>query len=329
MTEDELLERWAAEQPIYEAWGQHVVDQILIFLTNKIAPVGVDVFVRIPPKKRLKEDFSFVEKAFYRKGKAYQDPYAEITDKVGARFVVLLGRDLMAVEQAIVECPDWRVSKDRDPEREARESPIQFEYKALHYVVYCLQEIETGGQLVPVGTPCEVQVKTLLQHAYSELTHDTIYKPRVDATPEMQRAAAKSMALLEATNDYFESVLDQVEAATAPEREMTLALSAIYRDKVGTAPRPSRVEGLLLDTFSDILTADIVDQIAVCLEDQDFIAKVVADRASTRLLYRQPSILLIYLLAAKHAANLKARWPLTDDELRPIFADMGLSFDNF
>lgn len=329
VTEDELLVRWAAEQPIYEAWGQHVVDQILFFLKDRIAPIGVDVFVRIPPKKRLKEDFSFVEKAFYRKGKAYQDPYAEITDKVGARFVVLLGRDLAAIEQAIIGCPDWRASKDRDPEREVRESPIEFEYKALHYVVYCLREIETGGQRVPVSTPCEVQVKTLLQHAYSELTHDTIYKPRVNATPEMQRAAAKSMALLEATNDYFESVLDQVEAATAPERELTLSLSELYRDKVGIAPQPSRVEGLMLDAFSDMQYADVADQTALCLEEHDFIAKVVAERATNRLLYRQPSILFVYLLTVQRAADLKARWPLTDEELRPIFVDMGLSFDNF
>lgn len=329
MTEDELLERWAAEQPIYEAWGQHVVDQILGSLADKVAPVGVDVFVRISPKKRLKEDFSFVEKAFYRKGKAYQDPYAEITDKVGARFVVLLGRDLATVEQAIVECPDWRASKDRDPEREARESPIEFQYKAMHYVVYCLREIDAGGQRIPPGIPCEVQVKTLLQHAYSELTHDTIYKPRVDATPEMQRAAAKSMALIEATNDYFESVVDQVEAATAPERELTLALSAVYRDKIGRVAQPSRIEGLLLDTLFEILPADIVGEITSYLEGHDFIAAIVADRAAARLLYRQPSILLTYFLAAGFGAALKARWPLTEDELRPIFADLGLSFDNF
>jgi putative GTP pyrophosphokinase len=127
-----------------------------------------------------------------------------------------------------------------------------------------------------VSTPCEVQVKILLQHAYSELTHDTIYKPRVNATPEMQRAAAKSMALLEATNDYFESVFDQVEAATAPERELTLSLSELYRDKVGIAPQPSRVEGLLLDAFSDMQYVDVADQTALCPEEHDFIAKVVA-----------------------------------------------------
>ena len=145
----------------------------------------------------------------------------------------------------------------------------------------------------------------------------------------MQRAAAKSMALIEATNDYFESVVDQVDAATAPEREITLALSAVYQDKIGRVAQPSRVEWLLLDAFSDILTAGISRDVATYLNGHDFVAKFVADRADTRLLYRQPSILLVYLLAAQSAADLKARWPLTDDELRPIFADLGLSFDNF
>lgn len=327
MTEEELLERWAAERPIYEAWGQHVVDQILARLVEKVAPVGVDVFVRIPPKQRLKVDFSFVEKAFYRK--AYKDPYSDITDKVGARFVVLLGRDLDAVEQAISECPDWRASKDRDPGQEARASPIEFEYKALHFVVYCLNEIEVGGQTIPSQTPCEVQVKTLLQHAYSELTHDTIYKPRVDATPEMKRAAAKSMALIEATNDYFESVVDQVQAATAPERETTLALSAVYLEKVGGYPQTSRVEGLLLDAFADLLTPGIAGDVARFLEAQGFIPAIVAGKAAKRLLYRQPSILLVYFLVATRGADVKFSWPLTDDELRPIFTDLGLAFDGF
>ena len=68
---------------------------------------------------------------------------------------------------------------------------------------------------------------------------------------------------------------------------------------------------------------------ATYLEGNDFIAGLVADRAATRLLYRQPSILLVYWLVAERGADLKARWPLTDDELRPIFADLGLSFDNF
>jgi putative GTP pyrophosphokinase len=329
MTEDELLERWVEEQPIYEAWGQHVVDQILVFMKDKVAPIGVDVFVRIPPKKRLKQDFSFVEKAFYRKDKDYKDPFADITDKVGARFVVLLGRDLDAVEQAILECTDWCASKDRDPEQETRKSPFEFKYKALHYVLRCRKIITVGGLCVPINTPCEVQVKTLLQHAYSELTHDTIYKPNVDATPEMHRAAAKSMALIEATNDYFESVVDQVEASKKSDRALTLALSTLYQSKINCVTQPSRLEGLLLDAFANFLTTNIAEDITSHLNENDFITRIIENRAKTRLLYRQPSILLTYFLAHKRGAELKVSWPLTDAELRPIFTDLGLSFDNF
>ena len=41
---------------------------------------------------------------------------------------------------------------------------------------------------------------------------------------------------------------------------------------------------------------------------------------------QQPSVLLIYLLASESPAQTKACWPLTPDELSPVFTDLGLSF---
>src|SRR3546814_12228521 len=38
-----------------------------------------------------------------------------------------------------------------------------------------------------LGTPCEVQLRTLLQHAHSQLTHDTIYKPKTIASSHTKR----------------------------------------------------------------------------------------------------------------------------------------------
>ncbi|RWP54341.1 MAG: hypothetical protein EOR07_34055 [Mesorhizobium sp.] len=37
-------------------------------------------------------------------------------------------------------------------------------------------ELTFDGETIAAGTPCEIQVRTILQHAYSQLTHDTIYK---------------------------------------------------------------------------------------------------------------------------------------------------------
>ncbi len=326
MNEDELLEKWAADRPMFEAWGDAVIEQIVSGLNGSLSPLSADLFLRIPPKARLKEDVSIVEKAFYRKN--YEDPYNQITDKVGVRFVVLLNSDLKLVEKVIEGCSLWEASKDRDFENEQQLNPIQFDYAAVHYVVYCKGDQNLSGTDVRDGTPCEVQVKTILQHAYSELTHDTIYKPRVDATPTMKRAAAKSMALIEATNDYFEDVTQQVNAVILPERAATAALTTLYEEAVGRKAQTSRLEGLLLDAFSIEDVDAFAGQVGAMLTNSDFIGRRISERAKTKLLFRQPSILAAYYLAQTGAANLKARWPLTEDELKPIFTDLGLAFDN-
>ena len=312
---------------MFEAWGNHVVYQIVERVRDQISPMSVDLFIRIPPKPRLKEDFSLLEKAFYRK--EYDDPYARITDKVGVRFVVLLTSDLKTIESAIASSPAWTASKDRDFEQEQLENPVQFDYAAIHYVVRCKDELPIGETMVQIGTPCEVQVKTILQHAYSELTHDTIYKPRIDATAAMRRSAAKSMALIEATNDYFEDVTRRVEEVTAPERALTEALASVYRERVGANSQASRLEGLLLDALESPDVESIRTEVESMLDNNSYLASQIGRRARSKLLFRQPSILLVYGLANKHGTELKQRWPLTEDELRPVFTDLGLSFENF
>ncbi|TGU93043.1 RelA/SpoT family protein [Mesorhizobium sp. M00.F.Ca.ET.151.01.1.1] len=326
MTEDEFIKRWHADRPMYEAWGNFVVDRIVETTQDKIVPVSVGLFLRIPPKPRLKADGSLLEKAFYR-GKPYADPYQDITDKVGARFVVLLTGDIKTIEEAIGNCKEWDASKDRDFEEEQKLNPVQFEYAAVHYVVRANSEISIGNIIVTKGTPCEVQVKTILQHAYSELTHDTIYKPKVTATALMKRTAAKSMALIEATNDYFTQVVEQVAASLAPDKALTNELSPIYSKYVKREPELTRAESLILEAYGDIPREGLIGAIIKFLDANSFVAERIGERANAKLLYRQPAILLVYFLASRYRGATKAKWPLTADELRPIYVDLGLNFD--
>ncbi len=272
MTEEEFIKLWARERPMYEAWGHHVVNRVLDALAPQISPLAADVFLRLPPKARLKADASFLEKAFYR-AKQYQDPYREITDKVGVRFVVLLTDQIAIVERAIVDCNDWDASKDRDFEKEQDENPIQFDYAAVHYVVRCKADTQVADIVVAAGTPCEIQVKTILQHAYSELTHDTIYKPKVQATPLMRRTAAKSMALIEATNDYFQQVVAQVEGVTAPSKSLTDELSKVYKSRLGADPEITRAEGLILQVYEDIAGENVMQRLGDFLDGRPYAAE--------------------------------------------------------
>ena len=109
----------------------------------------------------------------------------------GLRFVVLVSADIKVVERAITTCPKWTAVLARDYEEERRQRPYEFDYQSVHYIVRSKDELTFEGVTIAAGTPCEIQVRTILQHAYSELTHDTIYKPSVQASPDVKRSTSR------------------------------------------------------------------------------------------------------------------------------------------
>ena len=323
--EADFLCHWHHDRPVYEAWGRHVSTSVTAALAPIVDPVPTSYFLKTVVQPRLKDDQKLIEKAFFRK-KPYADPYADITDKVGTRFVVLLGSEVAKVEAALTSHNEWTLSKDRDYEAEQNANPLQFDYAAVHYVVRNTHPLMSDGIEIPAGTPCEVQIKTLLQHAYSELTHDTIYKPQIEATPSMRRSAAKAMALLEATNDYFERVADNVADILAKVQKVTTDLSEMYRELVGVEPRPSVLEGMLLDAYDPLAIDDYIEQIKALLDGKPFIADAIRKRVGeNNPIFAQPSVLLTYLAVERSLRKATAAWPLTAVEIEPILNDFGES----
>lgn len=327
MTEEEFLARWNSERPIYEKWGEQVALCLVEKLQPLIAPVSTDLFIKIPIMPRLKSGGSFVTKAFYKKREPpYQNPFDEITDKVGLRIVVLLASQISKVEAAVEHCDKWDFSKDRDYELEIAEKPTVFDYQSVHYIVRNKLKIDVDGVTIPAGTPCEVQIRTLLQHAHGELTHDTIYKPSVEKTPEMVRAVSKAMALIEATTDYFDDVARLIERLITPTRKLTEQLEFLYREKVGIGSEATKTDSLLMEVYGSD-DPNLISQMRDFLEEKTFVAQRIAERAKTKLLFRQPSILLVYKAVADGRNRARDVWPLTPRELAPIFADLGISLE--
>jgi putative GTP pyrophosphokinase len=324
MTEEEFLERWYRERPIVEAWGKFVAHKLMAQIGPLVAPLAADIFIRIPAKPRLKSDGSLVTKAFYR-DKNYKDPLSDIHDKVGVRFVVLLAKEIPIVCKAIEDYPEWDWSKDKDYEQERASAPYEFGYQSVHYVVRCRGEKHVGDVTITAGTPCEVQVRTLLQHAHSELTHDTIYKPSVVNTPDMHRAAAKAMALIESTNDYFEQLMELIDRSAQPNKDLSKEMVTLYRELVGIEPDPTKAEGLLNDAYASLVGEKPADAVRQFIADKAFIVERIKERARSKFLFRQPSILLAYVAVSKRPGDAKDAWPLTPSELKPVYTDLGLA----
>jgi ppGpp synthetase/RelA/SpoT-type nucleotidyltranferase len=328
MTESELRKRYEDERPIYDAYGAYVKNALKEEIQEAVDPRDFGELFKIPPTYRTKEPKSFVEKALYR-GKDYESPYEEVTDKVGIRFVVLLQIQLRDIAGIVEGMKEFDVETSRDFEAERLKNPVSFEYQSIHYIVRPEFDLEVeDGITVPEGAPCEVQLRTLLQHAHSELTHNTVYKPRLVATPEVRRAVAKSMALIETTGDVFSTVEKKLQDMEEQYRYITDRLTEIY-ETFGTPEYEKRLNDFLLDELQPLLeeVQFDLDEIAefYTSDESNAIIEYVQNRPENSLLYRQPVILLVIYLVKEHKFRVPQYWPLPEEDLQPIYSQFGYS----
>ncbi|AUD64598.1 hypothetical protein BK011_02470 [Tenericutes bacterium MZ-XQ] len=202
MIELELREKYNSRQKLLELWGNHIKDYVIRKL--KDFGLGTDTFLKVTPIVRVKSIESFIDKALYRPGKNYKKPLDDITDQVGTRFVVLLESDIDIVFNILDKSDHFRVEVDRDYVMDQINYPSLFDYASKHVLIRPLTAYKIDSFTITPDITCEVQIRTLLQHAYAELTHDLLYKPRY-CRPEsnLYRDVNRCMALLEATDRTF------------------------------------------------------------------------------------------------------------------------------
>jgi putative GTP pyrophosphokinase len=329
MTEAEILARWENDKPIYYAWSELIAQKICSQLKDAIAPTTLEYFIKVPLKARLKENSTLVDKALYR-NKDYENPYDDITDKIGMRFVVLLTSDIKKICNVIDNAESnkfWTASKDRDYEKERDEKPLEFTYQSVHYMLRAKQGISHQGINIPEGTTCEIQIRTLLQHAHSELTHDTLYKPKTNAASSVKRTVAKSMALIEATDEFFEQAMTHLDAVASTQRELLSFLSTEYLKRVGKPALQERSNQFILDALFELLPEAPQAEIVSFFEAKPFIFNKINEQAAISHLFNQPIVLLAYYLASTKPAQTRASWPIDETDLAKIYSDLGKGFE--
>lgn len=315
-----------ANRPILKLWGDTVIQEIKLNLESK--ELDVSVFLKIPVKEcRVKDEISAIGK-IARKG--YDNPQQQMTDLVGARFVVLLTDDLEVLKDIITTNPIWTASKDSDHSDRIESNPELFDYQSIHFVVKANQCELTEKLGIPVGTSCEIQIRTLLQHAYAELTHDNIYKPTVNKVPfQARRLIARSMALMESTDELFCRTIEELKKVAELRNEINARLITQYERLVGglllKADLHFNIE--LLDAFHDRLDKELITNIESFLQARPYVIERIKERAKTNHLYQQPVILFLYWLVKNFDGDTKKTWPYESlrSDLSQIYSDLGIA----
>ena len=189
------VEQYAARHPeLVEAAAEAVTT-----VRTVLDEAGVDY---LTVAGRAKSVASFAEKAARTHGgrPLYADPLRDITDQLGLRVITYV-RDDVEVVAALLGA-QLRVLDDQDL-GEQTASQGRFGYASRHLLV------EIDGRVV------QVQLRTVLQHAWAEFEHDIRYKGVVPAehASEFDRRFTLAAGLLELADQEFSAVRERLRGA--------------------------------------------------------------------------------------------------------------------
>lgn len=320
MDQISFLEMLGSQESALRRWGLYVSEKLSDALKREGYP---SCFIKIPVVPRVKTLESARGKLI-RKG--YADPLRQMTDLVGVRFVVLLTEEIGALSKLVDSCPDWEASVARDHLEERTANTKVFDYQSKHYEIRPTAATKARLQLEH-NFCCELQIRTLLQHAYAEMVHDNLYKPSGSVPPMAERHVARSMALIETTDEIFSTTMVLLAKANEPREHYKRQLRLLYERNLDSSPHQSndKTENLLLDSFQEYVGESSLEDIEALMRLKPYIKAKIKSRLEQPLLFRESIILFVYFLVSQLSYDdLHDRWPLAGDwrSLDLVIADL-------
>lgn len=191
---------YEAEKGLYEAFAKSVEDVIrgCLDLSNVMVHEVTS---------RAKEPRSFERKAAQpsRDNPAesrYSNPLVQITDKAAIRIITYFLSTVDSVcatieQQFDVTEKDKRINSD----------PNRLGYQSIHYLVkYSKARYELPEYNRYAGLVAEIQVRTILQHAWAEIEHDIQYKAVSILPSQIRRRFASLAGLIEIADREFQAI---------------------------------------------------------------------------------------------------------------------------
>ncbi|CDT56400.1 conserved hypothetical protein [Vibrio coralliirubri] len=157
---------------------------------------------------RTKQRESLVGK-IGRPDKSYEN-LLEITDVVGFRITTYFSEDV----DNIAELIEKEFSIDRENSIDKRKSlePDRFGYMSLHLVgQHKNSRLKLPEYKHFKSIKFEIQIRSILQHAWAEIEHDIGYKSTKEVPDELKRRFSRLAGLLELADEEFQSIKNGIE----------------------------------------------------------------------------------------------------------------------
>jgi ppGpp synthetase/RelA/SpoT-type nucleotidyltranferase len=311
--------RWIKERPEHEKFGEVIKARL-----NKALKTGGFWF---EVSARAKEVDSLVKKLL----KKSKHSYKSLPDKVGARVILRYRSDVPLALSLIKEA---LVFKKEDPKDLGIE---KVGYQSVHLDGVSL--LDTDHDIVNFPRDkfwVEMQVRTLAQHLWSEMSHDTVYKndETVSALPlDIRRRVNLMAGQIEVADREFD--LLNKELPQGPDLQVLKALERYYYKF--TSHRPDvelslQVLDLLIPLYQTSVH-EITGQMDKFLEaNSAFLEELYSQQVNVETMSAftwQPEALMIYERLMNDETAIRKAWNTVypEQELERIANQFGISFD--
>lgn len=195
-----ILSDYERQLQIYQEFTSDLEKLVVQLLrTNRIRPHSVT--------SRIKDQNSLDRKL--KKPDGSYTSLREITDLAGIRVITYFADEAAEVARVIEE--NFDVDKARSGDKRLLLDPDRFGYLSLHYVV----KLGPDRQNLPEwrrfsALTAEIQIRSILQHAWAEIEHDLGYKTRYAVPLSVRRCFARLAGLFELADDEFMRLRDSL-----------------------------------------------------------------------------------------------------------------------
>jgi ppGpp synthetase/RelA/SpoT-type nucleotidyltranferase len=156
---------------------------------------------------RIKEKSS-AERKLTEKGAEYAD-LGDMHDILGVRIITFFPDEVDRVAQVVTD--EFDIDQENSIDKRKTLDPDRFGYLSLHYVAklgtarMALTEHERFA-----GLPFEIQIRSILQHAWAEIEHDLGYRMGSSIPSSSRRRFSRLAGLLEIADDEFGAIRDEL-----------------------------------------------------------------------------------------------------------------------
>ena len=202
------IENYAKIYPRYQDYA-NTLKEVLEKFAVKHCPIAI---VQARPKSIP----SFAEKMFRKSSEGrHIDALNQFTDLCGGRIIT----PTIAEAKIFIEFikNHFDIDWDNSSDVSQRLGPDEFGYRGVHYIVkfrkgvFPTKDIDVTIPEKDYGLKAEIQVKTILAHAWAVFSHDRAYKGAFKIPAKWEREIANLAAVLEGADNSFARVQDGLD----------------------------------------------------------------------------------------------------------------------